>query len=58
MFSFLFGKSIRARVLNVINARIKAAEEKFFNLCVKIDEEAEQKKDEAAEQLVTDILGR
>ena len=59
MFSFLFGKdSIRVRVFNVINARIKAAEEKFSSLCKIIDDEAEDKKNEAATQLVTDILGR
>ncbi len=59
MFDFLFGKnSIRARVIASINQKIKNAEEKFLALCTQIDEEAEQKKETAADQLVSEILGR
>lgn len=56
MWNFLFGFSIRARVLSVIKERIKAAEERFTTLCTQIDDDARRQKEKAADAMVSDIL--
>lgn len=49
-------KTIKARVMEAVNSRIKAAEQKFTEKCDEIDRESFNKKEEVANQLVADIL--
>lgn len=49
-------KSIKSRVMEAVNSRIKSAEEKFTQKCDEIDREAFTKKEDVANQLVADIL--
>lgn len=53
----MFGKkTIKKRVMEAVNSRIKSAEKKFITLCDSIDKECFTKKEDAAAQLVADIL--
>jgi len=49
-------KSIKKRVMEAVTLRIKSAEKKFITLCDTIDKESFTKKEDAAAQLVADIL--
>lgn len=53
----MFGKkSIRKRVMEAVNSRIKTAQKQFIKQCDDIDKEAFTKKEDAAAQLVSNIL--
>ena len=55
----LFTKSpIKARVMKAITERIQKAEVQYVEKCVEIDQEAEQKKSDMADALVTGIIGK
>ena len=49
-------KSIRSRVMEVVNSRIKSAQKKFIEKCDEIDRVSFTQKEDAAAQLVTDVL--
>jgi hypothetical protein len=49
-------KTIKFRVMEAVNSRIKSAEKKFTEKCDEIDREAFTKKEDVANQLVVDIL--
>lgn len=55
----LFGnKSIRAQVLEVIEARIVVAQEEYDMGCKRIDERAKEDKSALAVELVQGIVGK
>lgn len=55
----IFGtKTIRARVLEVIEQRIAVAQGEYDDGCVQIDDEAKGKKERLAERLVEGIIGK
>lgn len=59
MLKTLFGdKTIRSRVLSIIESRIQSAQEKYEIECDNIDAEAENAKEKSAEKLVQDIVGK
>ena len=49
-------KSIRSRVMEAINSRIKQAQKKYIEKCDEIDRASFTQKEDAAAQLVADIL--
>ena len=49
-------KSIRSRVMEAVNSRIKTAQKKFIEKCDEIDRASFTQKEDAAAQLVADIL--
>lgn len=59
MIDTLFGKkTIRSRVLSVIESRIQSAQDQHEEECEEIDRKAEEQKEASADRLVNSIVGR
>lgn len=55
----IFGeKTIKSRVMDILNAKIKEAQNLYDSGCKSIDEEAKTKKTQLADQMVENIVGK